>query len=104
MKVYNQKNQIAKAVKSLKDKNLTIGFVPTMGALHKGHISLLEFAKKQNDIVVVSIFVNPTQFDNKNDLENYPKTFQEDKALLEAYKCDILFAPDRGPSGFCPTH
>ncbi|MCL4146094.1 UNVERIFIED_CONTAM: hypothetical protein GTU68_002598 [Idotea baltica] len=64
-----------------------------MGALHLGHLSLLETAKKENDVVVVSIFVNPTQFDNKNDLDNYPNTFKEDQQLLEAHKCDVLFAP-----------
>lgn len=72
----------------------TIGFVPTMGALHEGHISLVKKALKENTIVVVSIFVNPTQFDNTHDLDKYPRTLQNDVALLEATdKNIIVFAP-----------
>lgn len=93
MHFFNKKQVLESFISNLKSNKKTIGFVPTMGALHKGHISLLEFAQKENDIVVVSIFVNPTQFDNKNDLENYPKTFQLDKGLLQESNCDILFAP-----------
>ena len=74
-------------------KGTTIGFVPTMGALHKGHLSLIEQARKENDIVVVSIFVNPTQFDKQEDLINYPKTIDQDLSLLKSVFCDIVFAP-----------
>ena len=72
----------------------TIGFVPTMGALHKGHISLVERALKENQVVVASIFVNPTQFNNKNDLINYPRALESDSLLLKNSGCDILFLPD----------
>jgi len=70
-----------------------VGFVPTMGALHRGHRSLVERARKENDTVVVSVFVNPTQFNDKNDLRNYPRTPEADCAVLEAAGADIVFMP-----------
>ena len=70
-----------------------IGFVPTMGALHAGHRSLVERARKENETVVVSVFVNPTQFNDKNDLKNYPRTPEADCAILEAAGADIVFMP-----------
>ena len=70
-----------------------IGFVPTMGALHAGHRSLVERARRENDTVVVSVFVNPTQFNDKNDLKNYPRTPEADCAVLEAAGADIVFMP-----------
>lgn len=71
----------------------TIGFTPTMGALHDGHMSLLITSKEQCDVSVVSIFVNPTQFNNPSDLENYPRRMEEDLALLEKNGCDVVFTP-----------
>ena len=70
-----------------------VGFVPTMGALHAGHRSLVERARKENKTVVVSVFVNPTQFNDKNDLKNYPRTPEADCAILEAAGADIVFMP-----------
>ncbi len=70
-----------------------LGFVPTMGALHEGHLSLVRSARAQSDVVVVSIFVNPTQFGPKEDFSKYPRTLQRDSALLEAENVDFLFCP-----------
>ncbi len=75
-------------------KGLSTGFVPTMGALHRGHLSLVDRAAKENDRVVVSIFVNPNQFNDPNDLKNYPRTLEADTDLLSALACDYLFSPD----------
>jgi pantoate--beta-alanine ligase len=80
----------------LETRNLdhhTIGFVPTMGALHEGHLSLIRQSKKENDLTVCSIFVNPIQFNDPKDLEHYPRNLDEDLALLKKEKCDVVFFP-----------
>ena len=92
MQVFTTKKSLQEALKNLAITQ-TIGFVPTMGALHEGHLSLVKNAKKVTDKIVVSIFVNPTQFDRKEDLINYPSTFQADSKLLQNEACDFLFIP-----------
>ena len=92
MQVFSETKTLQEALNS-KGKNYSIGFVPTMGALHRGHMSLVHEAKEHNDLVVVSIFVNPTQFDNADDLDKYPKTLQADLELLEAQGCQFVFVP-----------
>lgn len=72
----------------------SVGFVPTMGALHRGHATLLEKARAENDLVVLSIFVNPTQFNNPGDLKNYPQTWDQDFAMAEKQKVDVIFFPE----------
>lgn len=93
MKIFNTKQEIKRYLTAKKKENKTIGFVPTMGALHEGHLSLIEKAAKKNELVVVSIFVNPTQFDNHEDLIKYPKSIKIDTKLLESVSCDVLFIP-----------
>jgi pantoate--beta-alanine ligase len=94
MEVFSNKEQITHLIEAFKEQQLTIGFVPTMGALHKGHLALVEKALKNNDKVIVSVFVNPTQFNNVDDLKKYPRTLEKDILLLETVSKEILiFAP-----------
>jgi pantoate--beta-alanine ligase len=92
MIIYKDEKSIKNQLKLI-DLSSEIGFVPTMGAIHKGHISLIEKAKTENSLVVSSLFVNPTQFNDKNDFLNYPNTIENDIFLLEKAGCDILFLP-----------
>ncbi len=85
---------IRRIIQAVKKKGQVIGFVPTMGALHEGHLSLVRAARKQTDYVVVSIFVNPTQFGSGEDFRKYPRTFSYDKELLEKERVNLLFYPD----------
>ncbi len=95
MEFYTEKQQITSIIDVFKAKQLTLGLVPTMGALHEGHLQLVKKALDNNDKVVVSIFVNPTQFDNKEDLEKYPRTLENDIDLLKTVSKDhiIVYAP-----------
>ena len=96
MELYTTITSLNEALVIGRSKGFTIGFVPTMGALHVGHLSLVENACKLCDIVVVSIFVNPTQFNDANDLANYPRTLESDQELLSTTRCDYIFAPSVG--------
>lgn len=93
MRVVKTISGLKSLISGYKQENKTVGLVPTMGALHAGHKSLVDRARKENDIVVVSVFVNPTQFNNKQDLATYPRTEERDCALLEAAGCDVVFMP-----------
>lgn len=94
MQVYSKRQQLNEAVAKLKSRGLTIGFVPTMGALHTGHASLINQALTQSDQVVVSIFVNPTQFNNTQDLETYPRDIEQDLIFLKKLSENVIvFTP-----------
>ncbi|HLE86134.1 MAG TPA: pantoate--beta-alanine ligase [Candidatus Brocadiaceae bacterium] len=97
---------IKQRIKTFKENQFSIGFVPTMGALHEGHLSLVRQARKENDKVVVSIFVNPLQFGINEDFTQYPSTFDNDCELLSKEDVDIVFnpkAPEIYPDGFCTS-
>lgn len=94
MIIFYSIEELKNQLNSIREQKKTIGFVPTMGALHKGHISLIEKAKADCDIVVCSIFVNPTQFNDPSDLQKYPRTLEADSQLLRTAGCAILFAPE----------
>lgn len=94
MQVYQDKQRIQDTVQEFRNNNKIVGLVPTMGALHEGHLSLIRYAEQQCDHVVISIFVNPTQFNNSSDLKKYPRTLEEDlKLLKENFKDLIIFTP-----------
>lgn len=93
MEIIHTVGELKTRLNACRAEGKSIALVPTMGALHKGHASLVERAVAENDIVVVSIFVNPTQFNDKNDLKNYPRTLEADCALLEEVGATIAFAP-----------
>jgi pantoate--beta-alanine ligase len=94
MKIIRLKNELLAEIDSLKSAGKSIGYVPTMGALHAGHKALVTRSVAENDICVVSIFVNPTQFNNVTDLEKYPRNLENDAHLLMNVGCDFIFAPE----------
>jgi pantoate--beta-alanine ligase len=94
VKLIHSAKELSAALEELQESGNTVGFVPTMGALHEGHLSLVELAKANVDITVVSVFVNPLQFSPGEDFDKYPRTLQSDQVLLEKHNVDFLFAPD----------
>ena len=94
IKVIKKIPELRDFLRSVRKEGMTVGFVPTMGYLHDGHLSLVRCARKENDVVVVSIFVNPTQFGPNEDFKDYPRDFDRDVNLLEREHVDVVFAPD----------
>lgn len=94
MQIFYSINTLQDFLKSQRREGNSIGLVPTMGALHKGHLSLIEASKAQNGLTVCSIFVNPTQFNNAHDLSIYPRTLEADCEMLESVSCEVVFAPN----------
>lgn len=94
MRLFNEIPALTDTLFANKIRKKSIGLVPTMGALHQGHLQLIDEAKLQCDLVVCSIYVNPTQFNNQDDLDKYPKTLNEDLEMLEKRGCDVAFCPD----------
>lgn len=104
MKIINNIDEMQKAAEEIRASRKIIGFVPTMGYLHEGHLSLVRRARELSDVVVVSIFVNPTQFGPNEDLDRYPRDFERDRRLLEKEDTDIIFYPeakDMYPENYC---
>ena len=103
MLTFREPDKFCKVINNFRLRNKNIGFVPTMGALHEGHLSLIRQARKDNDIIAVSIFVNPKQFGQREDLKKYPRPFKKDLALCRREKVDFVFLPkkeDIYPQGF----
>ena len=94
MQVFKHIHELRSQISVQKVRGKKVGLVPTMGALHRGHLELVSAARRENDVVVTSIFVNPTQFNNPEDLKKYPRTLETDLQLLEAENCDFVFVPE----------
>jgi len=93
MEIFTTRKALRQYLFQIRDLNKTVGLVPTMGALHEGHLSLIKAAQLVSDVVVCSVFVNPTQFNDPADLEKYPRTIEADIKMLQAINCDVLFNP-----------
>lgn len=93
MDIFSEIKPLRAFLDTKRDLHLSIGLVPTMGALHRGHLELIRVSAQENDITVCSIYVNPTQFNNPSDLAKYPRTFEEDKEMLLSAGCNVIFAP-----------
>jgi pantoate--beta-alanine ligase len=93
LKIFNSRQSVHNYLNELRASGKSIGFVPTLGALHDGHLSMIKLAKQKADVIVCSIFVNPTQFTDKKDLENYPRPVDDDIRKLEEVNCHVLFIP-----------
>lgn len=103
MEIINRRQRMASIARKLRRENKTVALVPTMGALHEGHLALVKEARAASDIVIVSIFVNPAQFNDDGDLQRYPRDLTGDAALLAEYEVDYIFAPEESeiyPPGF----
>ena len=93
LKIFNDLSLWANELKNLEKQNVSIGFVPTMGALHQGHSALLDRSRRENQVTVLSIYVNATQFDNKDDLAKYPKTLERDQEIAAEHGVDYILLP-----------
>lgn len=103
MEIINRRQRMFSISRKLRRENKTVAFVPTMGALHEGHLTLVREARQAADVVIVSIFVNPTQFNDKGDLDRYPRDLTTDASMLAEYEVDYVFAPEATeiyPEGF----
>ena len=104
MQVTKTVEETRKQIKAWKKEGKTVGLVPTMGFLHEGHASLIKKCREENDIVVVSDFVNPTQFGPTEDLEAYPRDFERDSKLCESLGADLIFCPEPSEMYHDPPH